>query len=167
MDICRFRGVHSTCKHGKLHVSFASTNRLSSCDLAGYVLQQGTGEAANEFVPPNRLTKTVLATGHSYFGSMESRLANLADDGPEHFNEAILSLGGCVAGEVGSGGRSWIADLLPKMPMQIIFYEADEDFPPEIQLLFDINAINFLEFEHIAFLTSVFVDKLEEIYNAL
>jgi len=53
------------------------------------------------------------------------------------------------------------------MPMQIIFYEGDEDFPPEIRLLFDINSINFLEFEHIAFLTSVFIDKLEEIYTAL
>jgi hypothetical protein len=43
---------------------------------------------------------------------------------------------------VGSGGKSWIIQLLPQIPVQLVFYMGDEEFPSAARLLIDQAAVN-------------------------
>jgi hypothetical protein len=61
---------------------------------------------------------------------------------------------------VGIGGKSWIIQLLPKIPVQLVFYRGDEEFPAAARLLIDQAAVNFLEFEFLAVLATIFVEQL-------
>jgi len=73
------------------------------------------------------------------------------------FGETIRSLGGVFDGKLKSNGYSWLLEALPKNPMQIIYYEGDDEFPCEVQILFDKNAARFMDFECLAFLEGCLV----------
>ncbi len=47
--------------------------------------------------------------------------------------------------------------MLPKILLQIVYYDADDEFPFEVQILFDKNASRFMEFECLAFLEGCLV----------
>lgn len=42
------------------------------------------------------------------------------------------------------GDRSYIFDVLPRLPIMLIYWSGDEDFPAACQLLFDDNASHYL-----------------------
>lgn len=128
--------------------------------LAGYLMYRCMGQPAGRFVPLDHLTELVPAQS-SYSGArLESRLAHAADKNPGGFAEALAKLGARPGGEAGSGGQSWIVELLPKMPVQVVLYPGDAEFPATCRLLFDLTATNFLEFEYLAVLATVFVDTV-------
>ncbi len=55
---------------------------------------------------------------------------------------------------------SLIFDLLPHVPLQIIFYDRDDEFPARATLLSDFNAILMIGFEVLPVLVTVFVQSL-------
>ena len=73
---------------------------------------------------------------------------------------AAASVGGRQGGEAGLGSVSLIFDLLPHLPLQLIFYDRDDEFPARATLLFDYNATQIVEFEVLAVLVTVFVQYL-------
>ncbi len=75
---------------------------------------------------------------------------------------AASSLGGRIGGESGLGSVSLIFELLPKIPVQLIFYDRDDEFPARVTLLVDRNATRFLEFEFLAVLVTLFVQVLSQ-----
>lgn len=70
------------------------------------------------------------------------------------------SIGGRLAGETGMGSVSLVFDMLPNIPLQVIFYDRDDEFPARVTLLYDQNATRFLEFEFLAVLVTLFVQGL-------
>ncbi len=50
------------------------------------------------------------------------------------------------------GKHLWKFNVLPKIPLKIVFYEADDEFPTNIQIMLDKTALQFLEFECLAFM---------------
>jgi hypothetical protein len=70
-------------------------------------------------------------------------------------------LGGWHGGKAGLGGVSLIFELLPKIHVQVIFYDGDDEFRARARLLIDMNATEFLEFEFIAVLVTIFVKELQ------
>jgi len=75
------------------------------------------------------------------------------------FSEAATRLCG-IEEESQVGKHLWNFDVLPKIPLKLVFYEADEDFPAEIQIMLDKTALQFLEFECLAFMVGCFVRAL-------
>ncbi len=130
--------------------------------LAGYILNQGRGEPSGKFVSFDSITGMVPARSSYTSTSLEARLAKYAEMYPTRFHQVIVKSGGRAGGEVGNGGQSWIIQLLPKIPVQLIFYIGDEEFPSDARLLIDQSAVNFLEFEFLAVLATIFVEQLIE-----
>jgi hypothetical protein len=128
--------------------------------LVGYLLQQGRGEPAGKFVSFDDITGMVPARSSYSSTSLEGRLAKYGQMDPTRFHDAIVLSGGRSGGEVGIGGKSWIIQLLPKIPVQLVFYRGDEEFPAAARLLIDQAAVNFLEFEFLAVLATIFVEQL-------
>jgi len=75
------------------------------------------------------------------------------------FSEAAVKLGG-IEEESQVGKHLWKFNVLPKIPLEIVFYEADEEFPVNIQIMLDKTALKFLEFECLAFMVGCFVGTL-------
>jgi len=120
--------------------------------LAYYALSKGVGEPAFSYVPisslPGRGTNMKWMTdplGKTFSGDYVA------------FSETMCRLGGVFNGKPKSGGYTWLLKVLPKILLQIVYYDADDEFPCEVQILFDKNASRFMEFECLAFLEGCLV----------
>jgi hypothetical protein len=56
-----------------------------------------------------------------------------------------------------SGQYIWQYMLLPKIPIKLIYYEGDDEFPTKIQILYDKTAIQYFKFEPLAVLNACFI----------
>jgi hypothetical protein len=126
--------------------------------LLYYLLSKGHEEPENSYIlfesiprmisglsGQNRLMNTPL---ERYFGNDYVK-----------FSQAAIKLGG-IEGESQVGKHLWKFDVLPKIPLKIIFYNADDEFPVNIKIMLDKTALRFLEFECLAFMVGCFVRSL-------
>ena len=51
-------------------------------------------------------------------------------------------------------------DLLPRVPLYLSFWQADEEFDPDCRILFDSNAEDHIDIEYLACLLELFVEEL-------
>jgi hypothetical protein len=93
-------------------------------------------------------------------GMMVKPLLREFGDDYDKFQSAALQLGGVPEGASSDGGQRWIFEVLPKIPVRLVFYQADDEFPADIQMLFDRSALRFMEFECLAFLSGCFTKAL-------
>ncbi len=146
------QGVHAADGGGA-----AFTHRIV---LAWYLMRQGRGEPALSFVPYRD-----LPGGADFARNMaitvEGRLAEHFSGRLAEFKAAAAELGGEEEDTGSKYDASFVFNALPGMPLQLKFYEADEDFPAEAKLFFDITAPNFLDLECLAVLGLILVLELE------
>ena len=126
--------------------------------LLYYLLSKGQGDPENSFISFESIPRMISGL------SVQSRLMNTPLEryfGDEYvkFSEAAVKLGG-IEEEPQVGKHLWRFDVLPKIPLKIVFYEADDEFPVEIQIMLDKTVLQFLEFECLAFLVGCFVRAL-------
>ena len=58
---------------------------------------------------------------------------------------------------------TWRYRILPKIPIKIVYYEGDDEYPTKLQLLYDKTAILFYKFEPLSVLNGCFVMALAAI----
>jgi hypothetical protein len=58
---------------------------------------------------------------------------------------------------------TWRHRLLSKIPIKIVYYEGDEEYPTKLQLLYDKTAILFFNFETLSVLNGCFISALAAI----
>lgn len=80
-------------------------------------------------------------------------------DNYERFRLACEALEMKHEGQRGSG-QQWRYQLLPKLPIKIIYYEGDDEFPTDIKILWDKHAILIYKFEPLAILAGCFMSAL-------
>lgn len=124
--------------------------------LAYYTLSKGNCEPAFSYVPIHYFAAPGLVFG-SNIQWMTDQLGKKFGGNYATFSETLRRLGGVFNGKQESGGYSWFLKALPKIPLQILYYDEDEEFPCEVQILFDKNASRFMEFECLAFLEGCLV----------
>jgi hypothetical protein len=128
--------------------------------LAYYILSKGSGEPEHSFVPLRSLSGMIDGQNtHDKGLLLKPLLREFADD-YDGFQRAARKLGGVLEGISADGGHCWSFQVLPKIPVRLVFYEADDEFPADVQIFFDRGARRFLEFECLAFLTGCFIKAL-------
>jgi len=128
--------------------------------LIHYVLSQGTGDPVYAFKPLFRMT-TVFSSGDTGKPSMmDVPLIKAFGNDVKQLEETIIKLGGKTQISKETYSRCWLLEVLPKILVKIIYRDADDDFPVEIQTQFDESAPEFLEFECLAFLCGCLVRAL-------
>ncbi|BBB91444.1 MAG TPA: DUF3786 domain-containing protein [Methylomusa anaerophila] len=142
--------------HGINPTDGKSVNVNNRSVLAYYTLSQGMGEPEFSYVPISYHTGPGI-TFSSNIKWMTDPLGKAFSENYEAFRETMGKLGGVFNGKMKSGGYSWLLNVLPKIPLQIIYQDGDDEFPCEVQILFDKNASLFLEFECLAFLEGCLV----------
>ncbi len=92
-----------------------------------------------------------LPDGRVYYpafreGSEERLLARFGDD-IAGFLRAAEALGGTP---LPFADHAFAFQVLPRLPMAVLLWERDEEFPPEVRILFDSTAANYLPTEDLA-----------------
>ena len=129
--------------------------------LVYYAVSKGGGEPTQEFYLLHHFTHGVFSGGTiSSFGWMTRSLRKVYGGDYQKFSEAAKKLGMVYKGGRGSGTYVWNYQLLPKMPIQVVYIEADDEFPCDIQIYYDKTALQFLDFEPLAFLNGCFASAL-------
>lgn len=128
--------------------------------LIYYITSQGAGSLSYEFAPLNRLTGLIEGQNTLAGGIMNRPLVREFGSDYERFRLSATRIGGIEQPTAGTGKHVWQIPALPKILAQIVFYEADDEYPADIQIMFDRTAPRFLEFECLAFLTGAMVNAL-------
>ena len=128
--------------------------------LTYYVLSKGHGEPEGSYLPMSRLTGTPQGQkSHERSIMVQPLLREFGNDYGK-FQLAAAKLGGVLQPAAQDGGRCWDFRVLPKIPIRLVYYSADDEFPADIQIWFDRSAPRFLSFECLAFLTGCFTHSL-------
>lgn len=128
--------------------------------LIHYILKGSSSRPAGNFINFAELAGPLFKQS-SYSSSALERpiIKRFQGRVPELFEVAAL-YGGHKGGEAGLGSVSLIFDLLPHILLQLIFYDRDDEFPARATLLFDLNSTQFIDFEVLAVLVTIFVQAL-------
>jgi hypothetical protein len=101
--------------------------------------------------------------GDAYFGSFTDRslvpLKNAFEDNPDLLRPAAEPLGGEPL-EIGDVGMR--VPVFPKLPLAVVLWRGDEEFPPEAGILFDKTANSILRTEDLAICGALTVSKLRK-----
>ena len=127
--------------------------------LAHYLMSQGRGQLTGEYLPIGRLTG-IAATGGSPSDNLIQPLTEKFGDKYGAFEEAARKIGGVSQGRAPSGGQAWLFQALPLAPIQVVFFEADEEFEAEVKVLFDSSAPVFVAYEVLELMEMVLLAEL-------
>ena len=78
----------------------------------------------------------------------------------EKLKAALESLGGR---KLPSGDVGYEIDVFPCIPVQVLFWEGDEEFPAQCNLLFDKSATDFIHVESIVTIASEILRHLADL----
>ena len=115
--------------------------------LGYYFLSDFSGEPVNDFCPLTHFSHGVFDNRPSW----DITLEKVYGEDPDKLRRAGEALGFIM-----EKPGTWHYRLLPKMPVKIIHYEGDDEYPTTIQVLFDKTAIQVYKFEPLAVLYMCF-----------
>jgi len=78
------------------------------------------------------------------------------------FGEVGARFGG---GPAGVGDASFYLQAFPRVPLQYVLWEGDDEFPPSVQLLFDSSVVHYLPLEDVVVLGQITTGRLISLSN--
>ncbi|MBW2623688.1 MAG: DUF3786 domain-containing protein, partial [Deltaproteobacteria bacterium] len=125
---------------------------------AHYLLHGGQGETSGEWVA-YRDFKDGAFFHPSFAQSVEQEMARLFSGRMPGLEKAGKAVGGKPLDGLG-GDICLRFDAFPFIPLALIFYDADDEFPSSARVLFDSSAPLFLDMECLAVLGMILADEL-------
>lgn len=128
--------------------------------LYNYLASQGKTEPTGAWITfqslPNSVSKT--KTLKRLEGELAAHFAGRQPD----LEAAAVRLGGEPVKVAGDAEVQTVFRPLPKVPVLLLFWEADpeENFPAQVHFLFDGNVADFLDLESLLFLVEQLSDRL-------
>lgn len=80
----------------------------------------------------------------------------------EELWNACETIGGRKPEIMAGADVCWEFDLFPFFPIQFRFWDKDEEFPPQIKLLWDKNSLDFMHFETLYYAMGILLDTLQK-----
>jgi hypothetical protein len=127
--------------------------------LGYYVLSKADVEPENDFC-------TIGYFSHGIFRDdwrADTQFSKVFGNDYTKFCGVAKKLDMVFEGEKSSGQYIWRYTLLPKMPIKVIYYEGDDEYPTKLQVLYDKTAIKLYKFEPLAVLHHCFIGGLAAI----
>jgi hypothetical protein len=147
-----------------VHVNFLSV-------LVYYAVSKGSTEPLYDFCLMHNFAQGLFSSDNtSTLNWMTAPLRKEFSEDYQQFCDAAQELGMVYERSRVQGEYTWSYQLLPKMPIKVIYYDADDEFPCDIKILYDKTALQFLEFEPLAVLNGCFITTLagigKKVHNA-
>jgi hypothetical protein len=131
-------------------------------DLGYYVLSEAKLDPLNDFCTMSMFCGGVFREGGdgSVFGNALGRVYGR----DYHKFAAVAEKLGMILEESKPNLKYiWRYTMLPKLPIKIVYYEGDEEYPTKLQILYDKTAIQVYKFEPLAVLNGCFMEALAAI----
>lgn len=113
---------------------------------------------SGQFAPINSVAKNYHTKNLG--GSIFDGCAPIFARHPERLEQALIALGGIKEGK---GDIAYRVDTFPFLPVRIQFWEADEEFPASLQILWDLNTLDFLHYETTYYVAGHLLHRLREL----
>lgn len=126
--------------------------------LLHYVRTQGSAGISGRWVSFTDL-KAALMKAKSFARDCEEPLREHFDREPEHAERALERLGGTRQPET-PAPVAWVVFALPRVPVLILYWPEDEEFPSKLKVLFDATADRYLDVESLTFLIEGLVKNI-------
>jgi hypothetical protein len=101
-----------------------------------------------------------MVKASSFLRDCEDPLRELFDQDPAAVEGALLALGAERRSDFPTRD-AWHLFLLPRIPVVILYWPAEEEFPSKVKVLFDSTADRFLDAESLIFLGEGLVRNIE------
>ena len=125
-----------------------------------YVLNGSLARPCGRFVTLAELAGPLFKNGGYSAGALEAPVVKRFQGRVPELLAIAELIGGRLGGEAGLGAVSLILEMLPHIPLQLIFYDRDDEFPARVTLLYDANATRMIDFEVLAVLVTVYIQSL-------
>ena len=127
--------------------------------LLHYVRTRGDAAISGKWVSFTDL-KAALMKSKSFARDCEEPLRELFDRDPRPVEQALERLDGLR--QTGTPAPiAWKVPALPRVPVLLLYWPRDEEFPSKIKILFDATADRFLDVESLTFLIEGLVKNVE------
>ena len=127
--------------------------------LLHYITSRGSAPLSGRWVSYGEL-RSGMVKASSFLRECEEPLRDLFDTDPGSASAALEKLGAVSSPEFPTP-HAWTFFLLPKMPVVILYWPEEEEFPSKVKILFDQTADRFLDVESIMFLLEGLVKNVE------
>lgn len=115
---------------------------------------------SGEYAPSSSL-KGIVYTGMNAGTSMgRNEIAEYFDTHVDRLEQACIALGGIPEGK---GDLAYRIPLFDFLPVRFSFWQADEDFSPEVRLLWDTNVLQYMHFETLFYAAGHLLKRMEEL----
>ena len=155
--ICRATGLVEWSEDGFQTAYEADFNAaMTIYDVLCYARE--SARLSGSFVRVNSLPGIVTASRVGE--SLSDGTADFFDRHPAALRRACEALGGIPEGK---GDIACRLALFPFLPVRLQFWHADEDFPADLQLLWDANTLDFLHYETVWYAAGYIRQRLREL----
>ncbi|HPD61178.1 MAG TPA: DUF3786 domain-containing protein [Thermodesulfobacteriota bacterium] len=161
---------HTTCHITIPHFKFFLTEKQENINLFNQILILHYLNGVKDIPPANKLIsfKEIPSGGFYYPAfarrSIEPLLKTFSPKFPA-FKSSAEALGGK---SVALGDTGIKISVFPRVPITLVLWFADEEFPPDLQILFDASITEFLSTEDIAVLSQeVMIRMIKTYYSSL
>lgn len=95
-------------------------------------------------------------------GDVFAKEAKLFANHKEELEKACKYLNGK---KMPTGDVSYIVNLFDEVPLYFQFWDGDEEFPPQFRFLWDTNTEQYLHYDALFNIVSMFLKRLKDIIN--
>ncbi|TAN44259.1 MAG: DUF3786 domain-containing protein [Nitrospirae bacterium] len=130
--------------------------KIIICD---YVRRQGRKPLTGEWIALGNFPHTASHV-KAFQSNAEKKITGTFKKDFEGLKRRCANMGGIeIEGKIKADytGRF---DLLPNVPLYLLFWKADEEFDPDCKILFDSGAEDHIDIEYLAYLLEIFVKEL-------
>ncbi len=113
---------------------------------------------SGQFAPINSVAKNYHTKNLG--GGVFDRCPPVFADHPDLLEKALAALGGTPEGK---GDIAYRIELFPFLPIRVQFWNADDDFPASLQILWDTNTLQFLHYETTYYAAGHLLRRLREL----
>jgi hypothetical protein len=132
--------------------------------LVYYAISRGDTEPLYDFALLNAFIGSLSSSWEDRAGWMaeplKKALSPALGDSYTRFRQAARDMGMTYEGSRAAGEHTWQYRLLPKIPVLIKYFEADDEFPCDIKIYYDKTVPEFLDFEPLAVLNGCLVSAI-------
>jgi hypothetical protein len=130
--------------------------------LCHYLLQAGQGQVTGEWMSYRDFKDSAFFISNFQM-NVEERIAHCFSGRTSDLEEAAQAIDGEPYEDFRTGDICYYFQALPKVPLLLIFFDKDADFPASCKVLFDRSASTWLDMECMAVLGWILADSLIKI----
>ncbi len=137
----------------------AKTTRWIRILILHYIRTAGSEPLTHRWVSFSEL-RAGMVKNSSFVRDCEEPLLELFERNTDKTFAALMRMGG-LHGQGFPTDDAWVLSLLPRVPVAILYWPAEEEFPARVKVLFYSTADRYLDVESLMFLVEGLVKNVE------